>query len=287
MERTEDNIIRSTSDLFKTLVVAIQGLNKLVPSIMTIFAFWTIFLVYKIGEHNGLMLTTMLIITLICSVLIYFKNENYGEAVLSLSAGLFTIFSVTWTSSLFLAYIFTWMLFTISSLMISSLKLALRVDEILHESALIISNNDEHSKRKVELRSIVGKDNQGTLGIVEKSEVIRVFCFMNLKYEYFEDVLRSVIVLNTITRINYMKVCEFYIDIVNNSNNSNNLLDTVYLYIRQANTYPENVVDKYLKFNYLIHSQDIEPVQLLSKIVQCINDGYAESDYEDTLTQLI
>jgi hypothetical protein len=108
------------------------------------------------------------LLVLLISITVYGKTNSYGEAALSLIGGLLTVFSVNWTPAYF--WIFTGVLvgFSLSALLISSIKLAANVEDIYIHAAVSLSDDSDEVERLKTLLEAIGKKHptQGTLGPV-------------------------------------------------------------------------------------------------------------------------
>lgn len=115
-------------EVSKSLGNSIKALNKLVPSFIPVLGSLVFCIVYLIIDNTQAMMGITVLVVLFSSIIIYIKSKNYGEAALSLVAGLLTVFTVEWTSGKFIVFITVWTGFSFIVMMIASVRIAAEVD---------------------------------------------------------------------------------------------------------------------------------------------------------------
>ena len=120
----DERVVNSLHNSWAALVAMVKSLFKLMPVLMVCFTSLMITLAEKFANNTSLQLAMLAIVIFFSSIAVYFKSKNYGEAVLALSAGLFTVFTVTWTKPLFICFIVIWLAFTLIVLLATSIRLA-------------------------------------------------------------------------------------------------------------------------------------------------------------------
>lgn len=122
-DRNTTRIGESLANSVKALASAVKSLYKVMPVMMIVFVSLGIYLSTLLAFNTTWMVCILSFVIVVSSICIYFKSNNYGEAVLSLSAGLFTVYTVSWTFPLFVGFIVVWLLFTLIVFLIASVKL--------------------------------------------------------------------------------------------------------------------------------------------------------------------
>jgi hypothetical protein len=109
------------------------------------------------------------------------KSNNYGEAALALMAGLLAAFTVDWTWNKSLVFMTALLGFLLFILLIGSIKLAAKNEDIYLQAAIYVDvNTTKETAQKLRKMS----DNTPTkkLGLFEKAEAIRIMASLFQKH---------------------------------------------------------------------------------------------------------
>lgn len=251
-------------ETFKSLGGAIKALNDLLPLFIVFFSAIIFWIVYFIISNSQLIKGTTVLVVLLVSIIIYFKSKNYGEAALSLVAGLLTVFTVEWTSKRFIVFIVSCLGFTFISLMISSVRIAAQEEEIYRQASINISaGTDKYKKIEKDLKQIAKNLDIGVFGPIERAEIIRLLCFKKIPIDQIPFALRSVATISVITRVDYKTVSMFVADIykileISSTYGYNWILDKIYLMIRETPVPPQEFIEAFERSRRLIFSKKVK-----------------------------
>ena len=198
----DERVVNSLHNSWAALVAMVKSLFKLMPVLMVCFTSLMITLAEKFANNTSLQLAMLAIVIFFSSIAVYFKSKNYGEAVLALSAGLFTVFTVTWTKPLFICFIVIWLAFTLIVLLATSIRLASKSQSLYMEAALVIKPRDLSSiECEKRLQAISNNLKDSILGPLEKAEIIRAFAYRKIPIEKMELGIKWVNIYYSLTRV--------------------------------------------------------------------------------------
>ncbi len=265
------------SDTLKILSNSIKALNNLIPLFVLIFGVLLLWTIYLIIRNALAMMGITILVVMLTSIIIYAKSQNYGEAALSLVAGLLTAFSVEWTVGRFVAFVTAWSGFSLIVLMFSSVKIASEVEDIFRQASLNISMGTGHYRDIEEkLKKISDDFGLNTLGPVEKAKVIRLFCYKKVPIERIEAALHAVGTLSIITKVDYETISLFVADLYKASDAKSGyeyerLLDKIYITIRETPVPPLEFIEAFNLSRRLLFENQME----LLDYFEALRDGLA------------
>ncbi len=251
-------------DSFKSLVGLIKALNELLPFFIVFLSAIIYWIAYFVISNSQLIKGATVLVVLFVSIIIYIKSKNYGEAALSLVAGLLTVFTVDWTSKRFIVFIVSWLGFTFISLMISSVRLAAQEEEIYRQASINISaGTDKYKKIEKDLKQIAKNLDIGVFGPIERAEIIRLLCFKKIPIDEIPFALRAVATISVITKVDYKTVSMFVADIykildISSTYGYNWVLDKIYLMIRETPVPPQEFIEAFERSRRLIFSKKVK-----------------------------
>ncbi|MDU9049649.1 MAG: hypothetical protein Q3M30_12425 [Candidatus Electrothrix sp. Rat3] len=226
------------------------------------------------------MIGSAVLLILIVSLSIYAIRENLGEALLSLIGGILAIFARTWTADLYIAFSIAWIGFTLLALLISSLKLAAKNDDIYRQAAIWLNDSGDEFKSTMKKLKDIGlkKTDLSVIGPVERAEVIRTLVFHGISINMLTSGIIATEVLSVITKCDIDKVSIFVADFflsfhINDENEAKQLTDKLYEKIRNTPVPPEEFFIAFEKSRRLIKSKSLEPDVFLSDLQQCLSMG--------------
>lgn len=257
----QSSIPQSLFNSYRALVSLIKTLYKGMPGLMLVFSLLVIYLATQLAINTTAMITILSFVIIISSILIYSKSNNYGEAVLALSAGLFTVYTVTWTPSLFLGFIIVWVLFTIIVFLIISVRMAANIESIYLQASSSLHNTkytDIQMKQKLESISNSLKDS--ILMPEERAEIIRLFSFRKIELEKMQVALKWVNIYYAITKIPYMDIAHFVAAIIKNTSifdsgvSIDDVFDYIYVGMRDTPASPDEYMEAFKKTRHILAS---------------------------------
>lgn len=271
----------------------LKSLYKGMPVLMVSFTFLMIFLAEKIGRNTTLQLGMLTIVIFFSSVVVYFRSKNYGEAVLALSAGLFTVYTVNWTTPLFISFIVVWVAFTVIVFLSTSIKLASESQSIYLEASFALKGTELSDKEcEKALCSIADKLKDSIIGPIEKAEVIRVFAYKKIAIEDMTTGLKWVNIFFALTRIPYLVLADFVAVVIKNTSiisehiTCDNIFDYIYTGMRNAPVAPNEYIEAFQQTRHiLIKSKQV--VLYFNTLVEYFDSGVSPQDIEEFFTQAL
>lgn len=194
--------------LIKAFSNAVKMLSIKFPSfiiIIIIIVFAFIFAIIYSQESFLVVITA--IITIIC-LGNYIINDKWLETSLTFILGIFMIFSINWNRNYSIIFICSYFVFNVLSFIISSIKIASKVEDLLTNAASFVdsSNIDSIRNNLNEISSSSTKLNQ--LSNLDKAEAIRYFCIRKLPLKDMEKSLEAVETLNVALKLELIEACK-------------------------------------------------------------------------------
>lgn len=255
----------SIHNSWNALISLIKTLYKGMPFLMVTFTFLTIFLAEKISSNTTFQLGMLTAVIFLSSIAVYFKSKNYGEAVLALSAGLFTVYTVTWTTSLFISFIVVWVMFTTVVFLTTSIRLSSAIQSIYMEATFAIEDPQLSDKEcEKQLQAISGSLKDSIIGPVERAETIRVFAHRKIPLSDMQLGLKWVNILFSLTRISYLTLADFVAVVIKNASILNQritvdmIFEHIYSGMRNASVTPQEYINAFQQTrHFLIRNKNI------------------------------
>lgn len=282
-----EKITKSIANLWLSFISLLKTLYKGMPILMLTFTSLMLILVKKIGSNSTMQIGVLTGIIFISSVVVYIKSKNYGESVLALSAGLFTVYTVTWTVPLFISFSVVWVAFTLIVFLTTSISLGAKAETIYLEASFALKSTGLDEKVIDEkLRSISNKLNNGVLGPIEKAEVLRVFAYKKIPIGDMEMGLKWVNIFFAITRIPYLDLSDFVSIVIKNSSTfnakitSDRIFDYIYDGMRTSSASPNEYIDLFKQTrHHLIKSKNI--ILYFDTLSKYFDNGVSSNDIEN------
>ena len=274
----------SLSDVTKSLGSTLKAAYELAPFAVVMLALLSIGLVWLTVQWTPLMTGSAVILVLILSLSIFAFRGNFGEALLSLVGGLLSIFAYEWTSERYIAFSVAWIGFALFALLIASIKLAARNEEIYRQAAIkLVGSGSQLKPTEKRLKEIGAKTDLSMLDPVERAEVIRTFAFRNLPIDLFSSGLTATEILSVITKCEIHAVAVFVADFFQSfqpqdDSAARRITDKLYNSIRSTPVPPEEYFAAFEKSRRLIVSQLINPNTFLVDLQECLAHGIAVED---------
>jgi membrane glycosyltransferase len=173
------NKSNSTNEALRALQNAFNAAYQLAPAIVVIGIILAATVAYASLFFIEILQGFIIILIIITSVLVYYKSNNYGEATLALMAGLLAAFTVDWTWNKSLVFMTALLGFWLFILLIGSIRLAAKNEEIYLQAAIYIDINTAKETAQ-KLRKISDCTPTKKLGLFEKAEAIRIMAFRKI-----------------------------------------------------------------------------------------------------------
>lgn len=240
-------------------------------------------------QWSSLMIGTASLMVVIVSLCIFAVRDNFGEAMLSLVGGLLTIFAFEWTPARYIAFMAVWFGFAFAALLIASVKLAAKSEDIYRMASLRLTNADEdHEPIEKRLKQIGASTTLKMLGPIERAEIIRVLAFRKLPIDLFAPCLNAVETLSVITKCDNKTIAIFLADFLLSFSadadaDARRLVDTLYDVIKDVPVPPEDFFAAFETSRRLLISKAIPPIEFLEGLRYCLESGVAPNDVYDEM----
>lgn len=276
---------------FKELNNSLKNLFKGSPSVtFMLFCIGVITTYYVLSFSLTLITGFAVLLVITTSLIVYFNTKNYGEASLSLVAGLLTIFTVDWTVALSIVFIISWIAFTSIALMIYSVSLAAKSEDIYLQAAQFMSNDPEKTDEIQEELEDIAKNLSGLLGPVERAEALRVLSFRQVPLNQMGSYLKAIDQISAITKVDYIEVSNFFgelyrlMDITPN-NQFKPTIDGIYDIIKQTPAHPKEYMEVFKQTRRLVLNGEIELIRLLYGLQEALTRGETQDTVYKYLTE--
>jgi hypothetical protein len=220
--------------------------------------------------------------------MIYLTTDNYGEAALALAAGLLAAFTVQWNWGPFLLFVASWFALTGAVILISSIKVGAKHENILINAALVI----DPSKSKVvqkQLNGIIKDKSIGILGPVKCAEVLRIFAYRKMSIESMRYGLRATDILTAITGVNHEDIAYFVADIykmfpVNSEQRYETLLNQINNTIRSSPVSPNEFIRAFTASRRMVLSGEAEPESYFEHLTIALEKGWSPEQVSEYIS---
>lgn len=291
---TEDNngIQNLLNTSFKALGATIKAAYELAPLAVIAGVILSAGFVWATLYWAPLMVGTAVLLVVIVSLCIFASRGNFGEAMLSLVGGLLTIFAFEWTPVRYLAFMTVWIGFAFAAVLISSVKLAAKAEEIYRMASLRLADTPEdHKTIENQLRRIGSSTKLKILGPIERAEIIRVLAFRKLPIKLFAPCLSAVETLSVITKCDIKEISIFLADFLlsfspDSDAEARRLVNKLYDVIKDVPVPPEDFFVAFKLSRRLLVSQTIQPIEFLEGLRDCLTFGISPNDvYDEFITR--
>ncbi|HSH51319.1 MAG TPA: hypothetical protein VK982_06315 [Bacteroidales bacterium] len=275
----------------KELNNSLKNLFKGSPSVtFMLFCIGVITTYYVLSFSLTLLTGFAVLLVVATSLIVYFNTKNYGEASLSLVAGLLTIFTVEWTVSLSIVFIISWIAFTSIALMIYSVILAAKSEDIYLQAAQFMSNDPDKTDDIQEELEDIAKNLSGLLGPIERAEALRVLSFRKVPLDQMGSYLKAIDQISAITKVDYIEVSNFFGELyrlmdVTPDNQFKPTIDGIYDIMKQTPAHPKEYMEVFKQTRRLVLNGEIELIRLLYGLQEALTRGETQETVYEYLTE--
>ena len=249
------------SATIESLINVINAAYKEVPLFVIVFALLSWLTVSVVVRSSTLMTATTILLVLIVSLSVFTARGNFGESILSLVGGLFTIFRFDWTPGKYIAFSGTWIAFSLFALMIASIKTSIRVEDLYRKAAVNYADDlSSVSEIEQKFREFGDSKQNKAIGPIKKAEVISILAVRKLPLDYFPLILSAVETLTVITRVEIQVTTIFLADFfvlfsVESELQGKKTLDALYKAIKDSRVLPEEFFEAFKNSRRLLLSR--------------------------------
>lgn len=277
--KNKNQLKQSLADSVKALFAALKAAYRLAPLVVIVGAIVFTVVIWLTLLWSPLMVGTASLVVMFVSFLIFAFRNNFGEALLSLVGGLLAIFAFEWTPGRYISFMVAWLGFTAAALLLASLKIGAKCEEIYRMAALRMTNDGEnHELIEKRLQEIGSSTHRQLLGPIQRAETLRLFAFRNLPIELFPSCLNAVETLSVITRCDKKTVAIFITDFVlsfslQSDKDADHLVDLLNDAIKKVPVQPEDFFVAFESSRRLLISKTITPNEFLRGLYVCLSAG--------------
>jgi hypothetical protein len=274
---------KTLSDTALSLRVALVALYRLTPGIVVVGAILSVMLVWLTIQWTALMTGTAVLLILLLSLTIFALRGNFGEGLLSLVGGLLSIFAYEWTPQRYIAFSIAWIGFTLFALIIVSIKLASKSEDLLKQAAIRIVGPSVPSSELQKVESLLSEISRQTsqstpLGPTERSNLILTFAFRGLDLKLFTGAMSAAECLRVITKSDLKQIAVFVVDffqILHPQNNADatSLTNLLCSFVQSTPVPPDEFFDAFENSRRLLLSKVIEPGKFLTELRNHLSSG--------------
>jgi len=264
-------------------------LSLKIPAQIWLIILFSLLVLTSIFLFKQIMISVIALLVLTVSIVMYGKIANYGEAALALVAGLLMALAITWTLSKFIIFIVVWVVFTIFVFLISSIKLAGKLQHIYRHAAVTIDSKNYQNIEK-QLTEAGSSTPRGMLGPLERAESIRLLAFRKYPIKLMKSTLTTIETLSVATQVSYKKITLFISDLymmvahITGQNEQeisqqfHRLIILVMNIICDTPASPEEFFNTFQQTRWFVISGRLEPIPYLQEIYHAFNKGFSPDD---------
>jgi len=207
--RNKDTLINS----IKILSATVKSLYSLAPAVVFvgIILFW-LFINTTFQLSDTIIMAVVVLIIVFTSLLISLKYHLNGEALLGLTAGLLTAFTVSWNVNRFILFLIAWFVFFGFIALFWSIKMAAELQQIIRQSSIWTDDSDVNVTEN-RLNSIIKNSNLQLLDRISAAKSLRILVFRKLPLEITSKTLKSIEMFSSVTGLDYLEITIFYADL--------------------------------------------------------------------------
>ena len=241
---------------------------------------------------STLMTGSLVLLVFFTAILIFIQKESFPDATLSLVGGLLTVLRTEWTINLYIIFCVVWVGFALMVFLISSIKLAGRQENILKSAAgaLSKSSNSDIDTLEKELNGLVKLSESKMLSPIQRAEVIQLLIFRKAPQKMLPQLLNSVEMLFTITKVDINLITTSLVDIfkmakIESEQESTVLLDHLWTIIKETPVPPQEFFEAFVASRRLLLQETVSPIEFLNKLSEYLEIGVTPKDmYNEILT---
>ncbi len=265
----------------------LAAIDKLVPGLVLVSGILGFAVIYVCMHFTGLMIGMTALIVFVVSIVVYAKKGSFGDAALSLVAGMFAAFAVNWDPGKFMIFACLWLALALFVLVTATVKLAAQQQQIYTYAAIAAGSNPS-GEVESELRTIAANCEVDTLGPVERANVIRLFAFRRVPREIMQASLQSVAMLVAITGVDHMTMASYVVDMTRilpevPGRTENQVRDEMLNVLQAGGTAPQEFLDAFHQSRRLVLLEEMAPNSYLEALAAATSTGVPPSDMYEHL----
>jgi hypothetical protein len=290
--RNKSEIKNSLAEAGSSLVAVFKASYHLAPGAVIVLGLVAMGVVWLTMQWAPLMTGSAVLLVLVLALSLFAIRGKFGEALLSLVGGLMSIFAYQWTPERFVAFSIAWVGFALFALLIASIKIAAKNEEIIRQATLrLVGSGIMFEETEKRLLDIAKRTELDRLGPIERAEVIRTFAFRGVPIDLFRAGLFAIQNLRILTKADLESISLFVADFFlafspTDEQSASAIAEKLYQAIHDTPVPPEEFFAAFKKGRRLIRSQSIEPTEFLRRLQEQLSRGVDPSDILKELQQL-
>ena len=205
-----EEVGKSLKEIIKAFVNVLGRLLRQHPLIfLTFMAIITFGLLMFIKSEQRMTFGLCVLISFV-SILIYTRNNNYAETLLSFMLGVLTIFTITWdnyTSKLFIGF---YVSINIIIFFLTSIKLSMKVETELTAAASYINLNNFKPTYKELNRISKINTKYNILGGLERAKTIKYLAYVKVPLTEITESIKNIELIKVIFQLELKSSCDFF-----------------------------------------------------------------------------
>lgn len=283
------NVSKSLQEVIKELRATLNSAYKLAPFAAILLLIISLCVVVIAVQSAATKIAIVLLIVFFVFIIVHASTNSYGEAALALSAGLFSVYSVEWSTANFISFVAVWVGFSLLVFLISSVQLAARNEFIYKDASLILARTpSESSQAQKKLKQIDGESGVKSLGPIERAKVLRVFCIRQLPLDVMKSALKDVETLSIITQAEPERVGRFVADSYKvfdaiDPENVSQIIEVLFQAIRSSAVPPDDFLTGFESSRHLVLSRTLTPQDYLNRLRIALENGISPDNIGEHL----
>lgn len=280
---------KKTSKSYNEVLISfknvIKGLNNIMPGAVIVGIILTITIIATSLISVHIMMAVVIIQVIGISTVVFVRTSNYGEASLALVAGLLPALTVEWTAGRFIVFTTTYIGFSLLVLIITSIRLAGKLESLYVQAAIYIdTNNSNEIRRELE---IIGKSSSlKMIDPIERAECILQFAFKKIPVSSMLEALEAVEKLHVVTKIDLNRTTTFVTDLYKILINIPNLefqhtVDFVFSLIRETPASPEEFFEAFFRTKKYALLRQMEVKEYFEELKRGLEKGLSPDEISD------
>jgi len=281
----------SFNEALKALKNALNAAYQLAPAVVVIGLILAAIVAYVSLFFIEVLQGLIIILIIFISALVYYKSNNYGEAALSLVVGLLAAFTVDWTWNKSFVFMMALLGFLLFVLLIGSIKLAAKNEDIYLDAAIYIDvNRAKETAQK--LRKISDSTPTKKLGPIDKAEAIRIMAFRKISTDSMNYMLKTIDIITGITNLDAKYVTLFLISLSKAFNvipgpSYEREIDKIFSFYRIIPVSRDEFIQAFMNSRSLLISGKVDPSRYRLLLKESLENDVSPEDTLDFIQERI
>jgi hypothetical protein len=274
---------KSLTASVRELINTVRALYRLAPAAVAIgnVVGWGFILVAL--SSGVLMIGCISVLMLAIALMVFARTRNFGEASLALLAGLLAAVAVEWTHPKFVLFTAAVLTFFLLAMLIASVRLAARVEELYLSASLTLSP-DNHGDTERELKRSVDAANLKMLSPEVRAEATQFLAFRRFPLELIAPTLQSIERLTVTAGVDWKQAALFVADLYTSISTTTvsyrvaEIMDAAFRSVRNSPVPPVEYFAAFAASRRLLLSREVPPAIFFTKLEEALGAGASVTD---------